>query len=164
MSRTVWLFSLAWIVGSSGNAMDIDPTPANVQNPVDIKMVLVPAGTFLMGGPSVNGDGSQKSTPQREVTLTTPFFLGVYEVTNEQYLRVMGRDAKYVPEGEDNLPVTMVTWENAVKFCEKLSELPASVAEGKVYRLPTEAEWEYACRAGSTTAYCFGDSPAQLDD
>jgi len=164
MSRTVWLFSLAWLVGCSGNAMNIDPTHANEQNAVEIKMVLVPAGTFLMGGPSVDSNGSQPSTPQHEVTLTTPFFLGVYEVTNEQYFRVMGPDARFEPKGEDNLPVTMVTWERALKFCEKLSELPASVAEGKVFRLPTEAEWEYACRAGSTTAYCFGDSPVQLDD
>lgn len=168
MSRTVWLIALLWIAGCNASTLETElsqePTPANAQNAVDIKMVLVPAGTFVMGGPSVGGKANRNPTPPHEVTLTTPFYLGIYEVTNEQYARVMGPTAIRAPQSEGNLPVTLVTWKDAVKFCEELSALPDSMAEGKVYRLPTEAEWEYACRAGSTTAYCFGDSPAELGD
>jgi len=94
---------------------------------------LIPAGTFIMG------EGDQA----HEVTLTKPFKMGVHEVTQAQYEQVMGvNPSKY--KGADN-PVETVSWEDAVEFCRKLSELPAEKAAGNVYRLPTEAEWEYAC-------------------
>ena len=111
---------------------------------------LIPAGTFIMG------EGDQA----HEVTLTKPFKMGVHEVTQAQYEQVMGvNPSKY--KGADN-PVETVSWEDAVEFCRKLSELPAEKAAGNVYRLPTEAEWEYACRAGTTTKYSFGDDESDL--
>jgi formylglycine-generating enzyme required for sulfatase activity/WD40 repeat protein len=128
----------------------------------ELKMVLIPAGTFTMGAPDSEDPGN--TVPQHEVTLTTSYYLSAYEITNEQFDIVMGPGSRQGPKGEPNAPVTMLTWESAVKFCEKLSELPAAKAAGKTYRLPTEAEWEYACRAGSTAAYCFGDSPKQLGE
>jgi formylglycine-generating enzyme required for sulfatase activity len=96
------------------------------------------------------------------VTLTKPFELGVYEVTQEQYEKVKGTNPSS-SKGPQN-PVEKVSWEDAVEFCRKLSELPEEKAAGRVYRLPTEAEWEYACRAGTTTAYSFGDDESQLRD
>ena len=88
------------------------------------------------------------------------FSIGVHEVTQSQYESVMGANPSYF-KGANN-PVEQVTWDDAVAFCAKLSSLPAEVAAGRVYRLPTEAEWEYACRAGTTTAYSFGDDEKDL--
>ena len=111
-------------------------------------MKLIPAGTFTMGDNSVR-------SPTYQVTLTKDFHIGVYEVTQEQYEQVVGSNPSDF-NGANN-PVNNVSWEDAVAFCEKLSALPAEQAAGRVYRLPTEAEWEYACRAGTTTAFSFGD-------
>ena len=117
-----------------------------------MKFKLIPAGTFTMG----DGDDAH------DVTLTKPFKMGVHEVTQAQYEQVMGVNlSKY--KGADN-PVENVSWDDAVEFCRKLSELPAEKAAGNVYRLPTEAEWEYACRAGTTTKYSFGDDESKLGD
>src|SRR5205807_7859539 len=94
------------------------------------------------------------------VTLTRPFFLGRFPVTQWQYQRVMGVNLSFFFGGErgggPEHPVEMVNWEDAVEFCRRLSALPAEKAAGRVYRLPTEAEWEYACRAGTTTPFSFG--------
>jgi formylglycine-generating enzyme required for sulfatase activity len=94
------------------------------------------------------------------VRITTPFYLSVYEVTQQQYEKVMGvrpwQSKLYVQEGP-NYPATHVSWNDAVEFCRKLSK-----QEGVEYRLPTEAEWEYACRAGTITAYSFGDNASSL--
>jgi formylglycine-generating enzyme required for sulfatase activity len=96
------------------------------------------------------------------VKLTKPFYLGVTEVTQEQYERVMGENpSKYA--GLTN-PVEQVSWLEAVEFCRKLSAMPAEKAADHQYRLPTEAEWEYACRAGTTTWYGFGDDVSQLSE
>jgi hypothetical protein len=86
--------------------------------------------------------------------------IGVYEVTQQQYAAVMGRNPSEF-KGANN-PVELVSWDDAVAYCAKLSSLPAEVAAGRVYRLPTGAEWEYACRAGTTTAYSFGDDEQDL--
>ncbi len=125
------------------------PLPESADS-IGMKFKLIPAGTFTMG------EGDQA----HEVTLTKPFWMGVHEVTQAQYEQVMGvNPSKY--KGSDN-PVETVSWENAVEFCRKLSELPAEKEAGNVYRLPTEAEWEYACRAGTTTNYSFGDDESDL--
>ena len=88
------------------------------------------------------------------------FSIGVYEVTQKQYEAVMGRNPSKF-KGANN-PVEQVSWDDAAAYCAKLSSLPAEVAAGRVYRLPTEAEWEYACRAGATTKYSFGDDEKDL--
>jgi formylglycine-generating enzyme required for sulfatase activity len=119
---------------------------------IGMEFKLIPAGTFMMGE-----DGEA-----HEVTLTEPFKMGVHEVTQAQYEQVMGvNPSKY--KGADN-PVDTVSWEDAVEFCRRLSELPTEKAAGNVYRLPTEAEWEYACRAGTTTRFSFGDDESELGD
>jgi len=120
---------------------------------MDLK--LIPAGTFTMG------DNSDQ-IPAHQVTLTKDFYIGVYEVTQEQYEQVVGSHS-FNFKGANN-PVENVSWEDAVAFCKKLSALPAEQAARRVYRLPTEAEWEYACRAGTTTAFSFGDDVNQLGD
>ena len=88
--------------------------------------------------------------PVHEVTISKPFHMGIYEVTQKQYEAVMGKNPSHFPEAAK--PVETVTWEDAAEFCRKLSQ-----KTGQTVRLPTEAEWEYACRAGSTTRFCFGD-------
>ena len=95
-------------------------------------------------------------SPKHRVKITRPFYLGLCEVTQEQYLRLMGNNPSKF-KGDPNRPVEQVDWLEAVEFCRKLSELPRRKRTGAVYRLPTEAEWEYACRAGTTTRYSFGD-------
>jgi formylglycine-generating enzyme required for sulfatase activity len=126
-------------------------------NSIGMKFTLLPSGTFTMGE-----DGADGEAPH-QVTLTQPFELGVYEVTQEQYERVMGENPSNGGKGEQN-PVENVSWDEAVKFCRELSALPAEQEAGYEYRLPTEAEWEYACRAGTTTSYSFGSTIAQLGD
>ena len=135
-----------------------DPTPVEDMvlpesaDSIGMEFKLIPAGKFIMG------EGDQA----HEVTLTKPFKMGVHEVTQSQYEQVMGvNPSKF--KGANN-PVEMVSWEDAVEFCRRLSELPAEKAAGHVYRLPTEAEWEYACRAGTTTKYSFGDDESDLGD
>jgi len=126
-----------------------------------MKLVNIPANKFIMGSREKES-GRQEDDNQVDVTISCPFYLGVTEVTQGQWKSVMssapwkGKDL--VKEGAD-YPATFVSWDDAVSFCKKLSK-----REGKTYRLPTEAEWEYACRGGSTTAYSFGSSKYQLID
>jgi len=130
---------------------------ANLRNSVGVEFVLIPAGTFRMG----SADGHDQEQPVHEVRITKPFYLGVYEVTNAQWKAVMGS----VPSQwqDDDRPVERVNWDDAVAFCGRLSTLSEEKAVGRVYRLPTEAEWEYACRAGSATRYSFGDDVTGLE-
>ncbi len=126
-----------------------------------MKLVLIPAGEFMMGSPATEA-GRESDEQQHRVRITKSFHLGVHEVTQEAYERVMGTTPSRF-KGPQH-PVDTVSWNNAVEFCDKLSALPEEKAAGRTYRLPTEAEWEYACRAGSTTRYSFGDNPADLGD
>ena len=143
------------------SAAPVDSTEWN--NSIGMKFKLIPAGTFKMG--------SDFAKPQpflthfesiHQVKHTRSFLLGSYEVTQDQYRRVMGENPSEY-RGLQN-PVERVSWDDAVEFCHKLSELPEEKAAGNVYRLPTEAEWEYACRAGTETEYCFGSDISQLGD
>ena len=127
------------------------------KNSIGMAFKPLPGGTFTVG----DANGFDDETPH-QVTLTKAFEFGVYAVTQEQYEQVMGTNPSKF-KGSQN-PVEKVSWDDAVEFCRKLSELPAEKKAGYVYRLPTEAEWEYACRAGTTTAYSFGDSDSQLGD
>jgi formylglycine-generating enzyme required for sulfatase activity len=130
-----------------------------IVNSIDIVLVPIPAGEFTMGSPESEPD-RQGGETQHLVKITKPFYLSAHEVTQQQYESVMqvspweGKD--YAKKGP-GYPATHVNWDEAVAFCGKLSK-----QEGVEYRLPTEAEWEYACRAGTTTAYSFGDDVRQL--
>jgi formylglycine-generating enzyme required for sulfatase activity len=149
--------------------------PMVIENSIDMKMVLIPAGTFDMGSQASDPFAVADEKPPHRVRISQPFYLGIYEVTQEQYRHVVGFTSSYfsatgqgkeVVAGIDTslFPVENVNWETASAFCEKLTALEAKEQPGWVYRLPTEAEWEYACRAGSTTIYSFGDDRTELDD
>ena len=123
---------------------------------IKLDLVLIPAGKFKMGSPvSEKSRGADET--QHEVTLTKPFYMGKYEVTQEQYEVVMGSNPSSSTKGA-KLPITDVSWKDCQEFIRKLN---AKTNGG--YRLPTEAEWEYACRAGTTTAYSFGVSVPKSD-
>jgi formylglycine-generating enzyme required for sulfatase activity len=133
--------------------------PVATTNSIGMKFVVIPPGEFMMGSPKGEPGRRDHETLHR-VTLTKAFEFGVYEVTQEQYEQVMGTNPS-ISKGPQN-PVEQVSWDDAVEFCRKLSAMPAEKKAGYVYRLPTEAEWEYSCRAGTTTAFSFGDSDSQL--
>ena len=119
-------------------------------NSIEMQLRWIPSGNFAMGPKSLT-----EPTSQRGIEISKPFMIGVYEVTQLQYEMVMGgkpRDPEY-----HQMPAA-ATWAEAVEFCRKLSDLPAERAANRVYRLPTEAEWEYACRAGTKMPYSFGVS------
>ena len=135
--------------------------PKEITNSIGMKLVLIPAGTFTMGSP-VGEVGRQEIEKPHEVTISKSYYLGTYEVTQGEYEKVMGSNPS-IFKGSKN-PVDSVYWEEAVSFCKKLSEMPKEKAAGREYRLPTEAEWEYACRAGSTTSYSFGETAESLGE
>jgi len=146
-----------------------DGTAPSIENSLRMKFALIPAGEFLMGAPDTDIKARAEEKPQHLVQISQPFYMAVYEVTHADYELLMKRNPSlFTPNGlfadrvagEDNgrLPVTNVTWDDAVEFCRLLSALPAEQAAGRVYRLPTEAEWEYACRAGTRTKYSWGDT------
>ncbi|MBC8426491.1 SUMF1/EgtB/PvdO family nonheme iron enzyme [bacterium] len=122
-----------------------------ITNSLGMKLKLIPAGEFQMGSPESEENRWSDEGPQHRVRITRPFYLGVYEVTQSEYEAVMGSNPSKFKGAR--LPVETVSWEEAMDFCRKLS-----ATEGVEYRLPTEAEWEYACRAGTTTPFSFGSS------
>jgi formylglycine-generating enzyme required for sulfatase activity len=145
------------------------PLLLRLVNSIGMEFAPIPAGTFLMG--ALDGEGSEDEHPRHEVEITRPYYLGVYPVTQEQYQRVVGSNpswfsasgrSKEEVQGMDTgrFPVEGVSWEDAVAFCRRLSELPEEKEAGRSYRLPTEAEWEYACRGGAATysVFHYGDT------
>lgn len=182
-----WAFFLL-VAATAFRAEGTEPKPGEVlENSLKMKLVYVPPGEFEMGSPD-SEKGRKKEEQLHAVRLSKGFYLGVHEVTIGQFSEFVrqtkykteaetdgqggygidkesgkfGRNAKYTwrnpgfPQADDH-PVVSVTWKDAVAFCEWLS-----AKEGKTYRLPTEAEWEYACRAGTKTAYSNGDDPLTL--
>lgn len=152
---------------TSGN-----PQPKEFANSIGMKLRLIPKGTFTMGSPASEKGRSDHERPH-EVTISRGFYMGVYEVTQEEYQKVMGTNPSGFQDGKDGRfkkldtskhPVEEVTWTDANEFCSRLSELPEEKKAGRVYRLPTESEWEYACRSGSQAAYEFGDNEGSLRD
>jgi formylglycine-generating enzyme required for sulfatase activity/tRNA A-37 threonylcarbamoyl transferase component Bud32 len=119
-------------------------------NGVVLEMVAIPGGTFLMGSPESEKERSSYESPQHKVTIQ-PFFMGKFTITQEQYQAVMGKNPAHFP-GKKR-PVEYVSWDDAVEFCAMLSN-----KTGKKYQLPSEAQWEYACRAGTTTPFHFGET------
>ena len=136
---------------------DLPKTSLDLGGGVKLEMVLLPAGEFLIGTPLAEPGRRAGERPQREVTISKPFHLGTCELTQAQYQAVMGKSKQFRFPGPAN-PADSLSRKDAEVFCTKLSG-----QIGKAIRLPTEAEWEYACRAGTKTAFCFGDDRVHLD-
>ena len=143
-------------------AAGVRPAVPEIDGPLGMRLALIPPGRFRMGSPSTESERSTEEVPH-EVEITRPFYLGRLAVTQAQYERVMGAHpfhcfrtgrGRGAVAGLDTsaFPAEMVSWQDADEFCRRLSKL-----DGRPYRLPTEAEWEYACRAGTSTAFYFGD-------
>jgi len=135
--------------------------PPVIINAIDMKLTLLSAETFDMGSPPTEAERSSNESPQHLVAIKKPFYLSIYPVTQRQYEAVMGRKPAFFNVrngGSPDHPVEQVTWDDACEFCRRLSALAVEKDAGHVYRLPMEAEWEYACRAGTTTAFAFGPS------
>jgi formylglycine-generating enzyme required for sulfatase activity len=145
-----------------------NPLAKEVTNSIGMELVLIPRGKFLMGAPKEE-EGRRYNEDQHEVGITQPFYLGKYEVTQREYAQVMGNNPSWFTlQGgakrafglvdTHRFPVEKVSWKDAVAFCRHLTERPEERRAGRVYRLPTEAEWEYACRGGARepTPFHFG--------
>ncbi len=157
------------VVLSEPAGISLPPGRREIVNSIGMKLVVVPKGKFTMGSPPTEPSRIPNEGPQHAVEISKPFLMGAYEVTQAQYQSVMGSNpSHFVPGGPGAgrvagmdvtvHPVERVSYDEAVEFCKKLSDLPKEKAARRVYRLPTEAEWEYACRAGTTTAFSFGAS------
>jgi formylglycine-generating enzyme required for sulfatase activity len=145
--------------GEAQSSLEQEKT-INLGNDLIMELVLIPAGSFYMGTPSSEKSWLNYDPVSRLVQITRPFYMGKYEVTQGHWKAVMGTTVRQQRDkyttglplhgvGSD-FPMYYVSWDDAVAFCKKL---------GSGFRLPTEAEWEYACRAGSDTHFCFGDDP-----
>jgi formylglycine-generating enzyme required for sulfatase activity len=146
-AKTLWGSSKLVVKKSQGQA---DRFFQDLGGGVRLQMINIPAGTFMMGAPALEVGSSDYQRPQHRVRVPS-FCLGKYSVTQAQYEAVMGDKPAYFQGGDR--PVETVSWYDAGEFCQKLSQLT-----GQQYRLPSEAEWEYACRAGTTTAFYFGET------
>ena len=138
--------------------------PREIRNSIGIELVLLEAGTFAMGSPPTEAGRDADEGPVHEVTISQRFYLGKYEVTQGQWQAVMGEDRSFAATGGgaiscSNCAASYISWADAQAFIAALNR-----REGvETYRLPTEAEWEYAARAGTQTAYHFGDAAGELD-
>ncbi|WP_310410803.1 bifunctional serine/threonine-protein kinase/formylglycine-generating enzyme family protein [Chamaesiphon sp. OTE_8_metabat_110] len=146
-SKTLWGSNKLIVKKSSGQANRFFE---ELSGGVRLQMVNIPAGTFMMGAPELEDGSSAAQRPQHRVNIPS-FYMGKSPVTQAQYEMVMGSNPAYFQGGDR--PVETVSWHDAIEFCQKLSQLTA-----RHYRLPTEAEWEFACRAGTTTAFYFGET------
>jgi uncharacterized protein (TIGR02996 family) len=156
---------VAWLLNAG-----VRPVVPEVVNSIGMRLVLIPPGCFRMGSPTSETGRDDDEGPMHEVEITRAFYLGVFPVTQAQYQHIMGvNPSSFSPTGvgkervkgldTNAFPVETVSWEQVHEFCRRLSELLEEKSAGRVYRLPSEAEWEYACRGGtcSSTAYHFGD-------
>jgi uncharacterized protein (TIGR02996 family) len=147
-------------------AAGVKPCVPRFTNSIGMHMVLIPPGTFLMGSPESESERNTNERCPCLVMISRPFYLGIYPVTQAEYQQVLGNNPSHFnlsafatsEPAEPTWPVEQVSWEEARAFCEFLTSLPFEEPAGRVYRLPTEVEWEYACRAGTTTPFSFGAS------
>jgi formylglycine-generating enzyme required for sulfatase activity len=132
------------------------PIIGNIGNSTKIDFILIPSGEFLMGSPSEEQDRFDDESPIHKVTIKNSFYMCKYPVTQKEWKNIMGNNPSYF-KGED-MPVDSVSWEDAQEFIKKLNEIEGN----NKYRLPSESEWEFACRAGTQTRYPFGDDGSKL--
>ncbi len=176
-SAIIFGFAQSWAEeSSSGNAIDAvqsggstfeavpnaDPAPLPTivvdltglpAGETPLEMVLIPAGTFMMGSPPSERGRSFSEGPQHEVTITKPFYIGKYELTEAQWRAIMGSNPPWYVSRKPNRPVETIHWNDCQALIEQLNTMGLGT-----FRLPTEAEWEYACRAGTSTRFSFGDA------
>lgn len=135
--------------------------PVQITNSLGMKLRLIPSGRFDMGSPASEEGRDTHEGPQHQVEISTPFYAGVTEVTRAEWRAIMGTEPwqNELPASDDRCPATFVSWHDALKFSQRLSE-----RECQTYRLPTEAEWEWLCRAGTDTSFSFGKDPSLLID
>jgi len=146
------------------------PRPeSHLTNSIGMRFRRIPAGEFMMGALPDDKRADSDERPQHRVVISSSFLLGQFEVSQGEYVRVMEENPSWFQKGQkgasklsswtdiDDLPVEFVSWYDAVEFCQRLSALPEEISAGRSYRLPTEAEWEYACRAGTNTRFQFGN-------
>ena len=145
-------------------------SPESFSNSIEMKFILVPAGEFQMGLPDAGtGTDIPAETPPHSVVISKPFYLGCFEVTQREYQTVMSHTPSFHGSGTGNAdeseqyPVEQVSWFDANRFCEKLNQFAAEKKAGRRYRLPTEAEWEYACRSGSMQPYQYQSKRREND-
>ena len=137
------------------NKIVINPSsnlPLNIKNSIGMVFVKIPSGVFTMGSPANEWQRDKNESPQREVNIGNEFYLGKYEVTQEEYEKLMGLNPSNF-KGCPRCPVENINWREAKEFIAKLNALK----DGYEYRLPSEAEWEFAARAGKTTPFSIGD-------
>jgi formylglycine-generating enzyme required for sulfatase activity len=129
-----------------------------ISSSTGMEFVLIPAGEFIMGSSSEEKDGSDCESPVHTVTIKNPFYIGRSPVTQRQWKKIMGTSPSNFRD--EARPVEKVSWKEIQKFIQKLN----SIENTAKYRLPSEAEWEYACRAGTQSRYFFGDDESKLDE
>ena len=139
-------------IGAAAEPAAPQPLPPGFTNSVGMRLVTIPAGEFTMG------DKEWSYNQPHQVRITKPFHLGATLVTQKQYEAVIGKNTSTHEAGDAAvLPADTISWNAAQAFCRKLNELPEEQRAGRTYRLPTEAEWEYACRAGTNTKFWYGN-------
>jgi formylglycine-generating enzyme required for sulfatase activity len=145
---------LLGLMGATTNPSTTQSTSLTLElgNNQKLELVLIPAGTYMMGSPETETDRDDSEGPQHRVKIPHDFYFGKFEVTESQYQAISGYNQSQF-KGDDNLPEECVSWTDAVGFCEALSK-----KTGRKVRLPSEAEWEYADRAGTTSVYWQGDA------
>ena len=137
-------------------------TPKTYTNSLGMEFVLIPAGEFMMGAVPQDKEAGDDEKPQHNVKITKPFYMGKYPVTQEEWEKLMGNNPSKFKQAGKKAPVETVSWNDCQEFIKKLNQM-----EGKTYRLPTEAEWEYAARGGGSAGsyvYTYGDDAGKLGD
>jgi formylglycine-generating enzyme required for sulfatase activity len=151
MSRLFCLALVALLTSGFSTQAEEKAPAKRFSNRIGMKFVWIPRGSFMMGSPQEEKERRENEV-MHKVTLTKGFYIGVYPVTQEQWRVVMGNNPSEF-KGKENLPVENVSWDDCQEFVKKLRE-----KDKKLYRLSTEAEWEYACRAGTTSPFYFGET------
>jgi len=175
------LIALPFCLGCDNANQETASKPiVEFENSIGMQFVHIPHGEIFMGSDDTrNAELGGTRSPRHKVRITKPFYIGKFAVTHEQYRALTGpywtvppyfheEGAGGNPDKSENTsygshPADNVCWNAAQAYCEKLSDLPEEKAAGRKYRLPTEAEWEYACRAGTDSAYYFGEDIALSD-
>ncbi len=147
---TVWSVN----VRTEGEKLHFD-----LREGMTMTLVRIPPGSFLMGSPETEKDRRDNEGPQHEVTITKPFYMGTGEVTQAEWKAVIGTEPwSWMTKNNPACAASHISWDDATAFCRRLSRLT-----GRAVRLPTEAEWAYACRAGTSTRFWYGDDPDYSD-